>query len=276
MAILIKRYANRKLYNTEASRYITLKGVSELVRQGRDIRVIDNESGEDITPVVLSQILVDDQKQPRDSNSDAVQGRVISELIQRGGDALYGALRRGVGDASDGIGDLQRSVRRMIKARDEEVSRLGDWIALSKPDFDQMLKKAIEQVFQILDLPRRSDIEVLNANLKRVADAVEALDLPSGAEPVSVLIVNADAHVREQLGTIGLHDIMCIRDEPYPLPDVRCSRLPDKTPDSRERLALIRDAHQRLVGINADNERRFGRFLQQLSTELANLEDERA
>ena len=59
-------------------------------------------------------------------------------------------------------------------------------IALSKPDFDQMLKIAIEQVFQILDLPRRSDIEALNANLQRVADAVEALDQPSGAEPVSV------------------------------------------------------------------------------------------
>ena len=38
MAILIKRYANRKLYNTEASRYITLKGISELVREGREIR----------------------------------------------------------------------------------------------------------------------------------------------------------------------------------------------------------------------------------------------
>ena len=61
MVILIKRYANRKLYNTDSSRYITLKGISELVRDGRDIQVIDNESGKDITPVVLSQILVDDQ-----------------------------------------------------------------------------------------------------------------------------------------------------------------------------------------------------------------------
>ncbi len=61
MAVLIKRYANRKLYNTDTSRYITLKGISELVRENRDIRVIDNETGDDITPIILSQILVDDR-----------------------------------------------------------------------------------------------------------------------------------------------------------------------------------------------------------------------
>ena len=63
MPVLIKRYANRKLYNTASSRYITLKGISELIREGHDIQVIDNETGEDITSIALSQILVDDQKQ---------------------------------------------------------------------------------------------------------------------------------------------------------------------------------------------------------------------
>ena len=69
MSVLIKRYANRKLYNPESSRYITLKGISELVHEGKDICVIDNETGEEITPIILSQILVDDQKQGRDSDS---------------------------------------------------------------------------------------------------------------------------------------------------------------------------------------------------------------
>ena len=49
MTILIKRYANRKLYNTDTSSYITLKGISELVELGEDIRVVDNETGEDIS-----------------------------------------------------------------------------------------------------------------------------------------------------------------------------------------------------------------------------------
>ena len=62
MAILIKRYANRKLYNTQTSRYITLKGIAELIEADQEVRVIDNETGEDITSVALSQILVEPKR----------------------------------------------------------------------------------------------------------------------------------------------------------------------------------------------------------------------
>ena len=170
MSVLIKRYANRKLYNTEASRYITLKGISELIEAGEDVRVIDNETGEDITSVALSQILVDHER----SNSTASQ-TLLSGLISRGGDALYGALRRSVGDASEGIEELQNNLRRIIKNREHDTSKIGEWIAVATPDFDHIVQSAMERVFKMLDLPRRGDIDALNANLQRVADAVESL-----------------------------------------------------------------------------------------------------
>jgi polyhydroxyalkanoate synthesis repressor PhaR len=170
MSVLIKRYANRKLYNTKTSRYITLKGIAELIEVGDDVRVIDNETGEDITHVALSQILVDHER----SNS-AASRTLLSELISRGGDALYGALRRGVGDASEGIGDLQNNLRRIIKNREHDASKLGEWIAVATPDFERVVQGAMERVFKVLDLPRRGDIEALNANLHRVAEAVESL-----------------------------------------------------------------------------------------------------
>jgi polyhydroxyalkanoate synthesis repressor PhaR len=110
MTVLIKRYANRKLYNTQTSRYITLKGIAELIEANEDVRVIDNETGEDITSVALSQILVDSERSNR-----SIPGTLLSDLVHRGGDALYGALRKGVGDASDSIEDFQRNVRRIIK-----------------------------------------------------------------------------------------------------------------------------------------------------------------
>jgi polyhydroxyalkanoate synthesis repressor PhaR len=170
MSVLIKRYANRKLYNTKTSRYITLKGIAELIEAGEDVRVIDNETGEDITSVALSQILVDHER----SNS-GVSGTLLSELLSRGGDALYGALRRGVGDASEGIGELQNNLRRIIKNREHDASKLGEWIAVATPDFDHIVQGAMERVFKVLDLPRRGDIEALNANLQRVAEAVESI-----------------------------------------------------------------------------------------------------
>ena len=170
MSVLIKRYANRKLYNTQTSRYITLKGIAELIEASEDVRVIDNETCEDITSVALSQILVDHER----SNSNASQ-TLLSGLISRGGDALYEALRRGVGDASEGIGGLQDNLRRLLKDRERDASKLGEWIAVSTPDFDDIVQGAMERVFKMLDLPRRGDIDALNANLQRVAKAVESL-----------------------------------------------------------------------------------------------------
>jgi polyhydroxyalkanoate synthesis repressor PhaR len=199
MTILIKRYANRKLYNTDTSRYITLKGIGELIEAGEDIRVVDNETGEDITSIALSQILVGSERESR-----SVPKTLLSDLIQRGGDALYGALRRGVGDASEGIEELQRNVRRFIHARDEEGNRISDWIAFATPDFDRVVQTAIERVFKVLDLPRRSDIEALNQNLQRVADAVERLEsarrsTPSG--PVGSAAGSPPSRNPEGMGT---------------------------------------------------------------------------
>src|SRR5262245_15264304 len=171
MTVLIKRYANRKLYNTETSRYITLRGIAELIEADEDVRVIDNETGEDITSVTLSQILVDSERESR-----SVPKTLLSDLIQRGGDALYGALRRGVDDASEGIEEIQRNVRRLIQRPDGDGPRLSDWIAFATPDFDRVIQHAVERVFKVLDLPGRADIEALNESRQRVAEAVARLE----------------------------------------------------------------------------------------------------
>jgi polyhydroxyalkanoate synthesis repressor PhaR len=172
MPVLIKRYANRKLYNTETSRYITLKGIAELLENGKDVQVTDNESGEDITSVTLSQILVDTERGGRE-----VPGNLLSELFQKGGDAIYDALRKGVGDASEGIEELQRGVRKILRPEG------NDWIAFGPPDFDQMVQRAFERVANVLDLPRKADLDTLNANLERVAKALEKHGVPVDPAP---------------------------------------------------------------------------------------------
>ena len=171
MAVLIKRYANRKLYNTQTSRYITLKGIAELLEDDEEVQVIDNESGEDISSVTLSQILVDTERSNR-----AVPGNLLSELVQRGGDALYGALRRSMGDASEGIDDFQRNMRRLLGNKEGEDGSTRDWIAFTPPDMDRVVQRTMERVFKALDRPRRSDIEALNQRLDRVVEVIESLE----------------------------------------------------------------------------------------------------
>jgi len=165
-AVLIKRYANRKLYNTATSRYITLKGIADLIEAGEQVRVIDNASGEDITSVTLSQILVDNERSSR-----RVPGTVLSDLIQRSGDVLYGALKRGVGDASGGLDELQRNVRKLLN-RDGSTRR--DWIAFGAPDLDHVVQRALERVLRVLDLPTRADLEALEKRLDRLSELLGA------------------------------------------------------------------------------------------------------
>jgi polyhydroxyalkanoate synthesis repressor PhaR len=60
--IVIKKYANRRLYDTSTSRYINLEDIAALVRNGKDVQVLDASTGEDITRVTLTQIIVEDAK----------------------------------------------------------------------------------------------------------------------------------------------------------------------------------------------------------------------
>lgn len=58
----IKRYPNRKLYDTEAKRYVTLEQITQQIQQGHEVQVIDYETGEDLTNVTFSQIIFEQEK----------------------------------------------------------------------------------------------------------------------------------------------------------------------------------------------------------------------
>jgi polyhydroxyalkanoate synthesis repressor PhaR len=62
--LIIKKYENRRLYNTQTSQYINQDQVAQLVRDGHDVRVIDAANGEDLTRLILAQIVVEDAKTP--------------------------------------------------------------------------------------------------------------------------------------------------------------------------------------------------------------------
>jgi polyhydroxyalkanoate synthesis repressor PhaR len=61
--VVIKKYANRRLYDTSGSRYINLEDIAALVRNGKDLQVVDAKTGEDLTRVTLTQIIVEDAKE---------------------------------------------------------------------------------------------------------------------------------------------------------------------------------------------------------------------
>ena len=76
MAYVIKRYSNRKLYDTQESRYVTLEEIEEMIRAGKEISVVDAASGEDLTAVTLTQIILENQREME---------RVFQEWASRAG-----------------------------------------------------------------------------------------------------------------------------------------------------------------------------------------------
>ncbi len=128
---LIKRYENRKLYDTEERRYISLEEIASLIRKGVDVQVVDNSSGEDITTQTLTQVILEEGKRGRNPlTKDLLHDliRVGSNLIDGGLEQVrhgIGALMPGAinklfsGDHAEDLRQLQRrveSLERIIRA----------------------------------------------------------------------------------------------------------------------------------------------------------------
>ena len=89
-ARVIKRYANRKLYDTQHSRYVTLEQISGMIRAGDDVKIIDNKTKEDLTTVTLAQIIFEEEKKQRSFMPLAT----MRNIIQNGGEWIAEAQRK--------------------------------------------------------------------------------------------------------------------------------------------------------------------------------------
>ena len=77
----IKKYANRKMYDTHDKRYVTMAQLSELIKQGEEVMVIDNRTGEDITTAIISQLIGRDHKE----KDTTVSSQLLMQLLRKGG-----------------------------------------------------------------------------------------------------------------------------------------------------------------------------------------------
>ena len=101
---IIKRYANRKLYDTEDSRYVTLEQISEMIRQGENVKVVDNNSKDDLTSVTLAQIIFEEEKKKKSFLPLAA----LRHIIQSGGDSLHDLMNQ-LSEGAEKVGRVFRS-----------------------------------------------------------------------------------------------------------------------------------------------------------------------
>src|SRR4030067_269127 len=79
-AYVSKRYSNRKLYDTQESRYVTLEELEEMIRAGKEISVVDVSTGEDLTSITLAQIILENER----SHRAALPTAFLHQLIKHG------------------------------------------------------------------------------------------------------------------------------------------------------------------------------------------------
>src|ERR1700704_1923471 len=110
MAYVIKRYSNRKLYDTQESRYVTLEELEELIRAGREISVVDVSTGEDLTSVTLAQIILENERSRRTGLPTAF----LHQLIKHG-EAWQDFVQKSMKSSLEGIVSRQSGVGRIFQ-----------------------------------------------------------------------------------------------------------------------------------------------------------------
>jgi polyhydroxyalkanoate synthesis repressor PhaR len=109
--VVVKKYANRRLYNTESSSYITLDTLAEMVRQGRDFVVYDAKTGEDITRGVLTQIIVDEESKGR----AMLPTGFLRQLIGFYGDSMQNLVPKYLEQAMTNFARQQDQMRQAVQ-----------------------------------------------------------------------------------------------------------------------------------------------------------------
>jgi hypothetical protein len=144
---VIKKYGNRKLYDTETSRYVTLQGISVLVREGYDVQVVERDTGRDITSVVLSQIVFDEEKRAVPENGSRDRGSGAAALFEH-----------------------------VLRTLNVPASMVTHEAARRAGDFEEVVDRGIERALRRLKMPTRRDIARLDRRISELAQRIDRIE----------------------------------------------------------------------------------------------------
>lgn len=154
---VIKRYTNRKLYDTVESRYVTLDEIADMVKAGTEVQIVDNRSKEDLTSVTLAQIIFEEEKK-----TSKMPLPMLRDIIRTGGSKLHAFLSDELGARVTAIrAEAEQAVARVFR-RDEGETGAGERKALpleqaqafirsSRQGFEEWQRSLDERVHRALE-----------------------------------------------------------------------------------------------------------------------------
>lgn len=179
---LIKRYPNRKLYDTEAKSYVTLENITQMIREGQDVQVVDYESGEDLTNLTFTQIILEQEKK---SASGFLPRFLLAGLIRTGGDTLL-QMRRSLPSTLVGAGGSDTGEESSLEEEAGSTIERGQQMV----EQAQALLKLDDRVAEVLDLlnvPTKRDLQQLQSRIDALSAKLDqSVNLQDGeVEPAS-------------------------------------------------------------------------------------------
>lgn len=171
---IIKRYQNRKLYDTESSRYVTLDDIAIMIKNGEDVKVVDNRSKEDLTGITLTQIIYEEEKKQR----SILPLDALKKVIRTGGSGLSDLAGRviqpGLSSIASAREDFEKIISKLVKrgdlAEDEGKGIIGE----IKVGTSQMQKRIDNSLHQFLDLVK--GISLLGRQVSSLEKQVKKLE----------------------------------------------------------------------------------------------------
>jgi polyhydroxyalkanoate synthesis repressor PhaR len=161
--VLIKKYGNRRLYDTAGSRYVNLEDIAAFIREGRDVQVVDAKTGKDLTRVTLTQIITEDAK----DKPTGLPLELLRQLVVASDEVRQEFIMWYLKSAFDAYQKVQDAVQ----------SRLGDVQSAILSPVD-MMKKFLGSV----PAPPRSEQSELEQLRQRVAELESRLQKPARAK----------------------------------------------------------------------------------------------
>jgi polyhydroxyalkanoate synthesis repressor PhaR len=154
--VVVKKYANRRLYNTESSSYITLDSLAEMVRNGRDFVVYDAKSGEDITRSVLTQIIVEEESKGR----ALLPTTFLRQLIGFYGNSVQSVVPKYLEQTMDAFTAQQDQMRRAVE------QTMGTLIPPSLQEVGRQNMAMMERAMSLFSpfMPGEGDARAAQAN----------------------------------------------------------------------------------------------------------------
>ena len=164
---VIKRYSNRKLYDTKDSKDVTWLQIAEMVRGGEEVQIIDNNSKEDLTEVTLAQIIYEEKK----ANSRAVPLQTLKDLIHTRTEKVLSDLREGpIGRLIPGVKDKETKVEEIPEPTPSKPSL----VERAQGTFEDWQMKIDERIRTLL--PSSSPWQQLEGEVKRLNARIDELE----------------------------------------------------------------------------------------------------